>query len=467
MKRRSSLFVLLILPLIAISQEIDIELYASGFSNPVSIKHAGDERLFVVEQNGVIKIINADGTVNPIPFLDIDDRVINTGTERGLLGLAFHPNYSSNGYFFVNYINNNGNTVVSRFVANPPDGNTSNPSTEAIFLTITQPYSNHNGGDLAFGNDGYLYISTGDGGSGGDPQNRAQNLNTLLGKMLRVDINSSQGENNYTIPSDNPFIDNSNALDEIWAYGLRNPWRFSFDRQTNDLWIGDVGEGNIEEINMAAIAEDALNYGWRCYEGNSVYNNSGCPNMSALTFPVAQYTHSGSGAFKCSITGGYVYRGSIYTSLVGKYLFADYCSNEIGVLNFNGSIWEIAFSQQFSGNGWTTFGEALDGELYIAGRDSGNIYHITDSNLSLDEFEKDSFKMFPNPVNSDLTISISNNEFSEIIIYNLQGKQIKSIKELSGNSINISTSDIASGMYLIEITTTNRNTYTKKLIVNK
>jgi glucose/arabinose dehydrogenase len=466
MKRLASLLTILIIPTLVIAQEIDIELFASGFNSPTSIKHAGDDRLFVVEQDGVIKIINADGSVNQTPFLDIDDRVINTGNERGLLGLAFHPNYSSNGFFFVNYINNSGNTVVSRFVASPPDGNIADPSTETIFLTINQPYSNHNGGDLAFGSDGYLYISTGDGGSAGDPENRSQNLNTLLGKMLRIDINSSEGGNNYSIPSDNPFVGNSNALDEIWAYGLRNPWRFSFDSETNDLWIGDVGQGNIEEINMAASTEGGLNYGWRCYEGNSVYNNSGCPNMSTLTFPVAQYTHSGSGAFKCSITGGYVYRGSIYTSLIGKYLFADYCSDEIGVLSFNGSIWEIDFSQQFSGNGWTTFGEALDGELYITGRDSGNIYHITDSNLSLDEFEKGSLKMFPNPANSNLTISISNNEFSEIIIYDLQGKQIRSIKELSGNSINISTSDIATGMYLIVIKTTNMNTITKKLMVN-
>ena len=466
MKKLAPLFIPLLLPLLAFSQDIGIELFASGFNNPVSIKNAGDDRLFVVEQAGVIKIINADGSVNPTPFIDINDLVINTGNERGLLGLAFHPNYSSNGFIFVNYINNDGNTVVSRFVTSPPDGDIADPNTEDIFLTISQPYPNHNGGDLEFGSDGYLYIGTGDGGSGGDPENRSQNLTSLLGKMLRIDINSSEGDNNYAIPSDNPFVGNSTALDEIWAYGLRNPWRFSFDSQTNDLWIGDVGQGNIEEINKVTSTEDGLNYGWKCYEGNSIFDNTGCPNMSTLTFPIAQYTHTGNGPFKCSITGGYVYRGTTYTNLIGKYLFADYCSDEIGVLSDNGSTWDISFSEQFSDNGWTTFGEAFDGELYIAGGESGDIFRIIDSNLSVDEYENNAFKIYPNPVTSNLTIATSNSEFSEITIYDLQGKKIKSIKEPSGKLLNISTSDMASGMYLIKIKTTNMNSATKKLIVN-
>ena len=465
MKNLTIFYILLVLPAILFSQEISIELLASGFDSPIGIKHAGDDRLFVVEQDGIIKIINADGSVNSTPYLDIDDRVINTGNERGLLGLAFHPNYSSNGYVFVNYINNSGNTVISRFVANPGDDSTVDPSTEAIFLTFSQPYSNHNGGDLAFGDDGYLYIATGDGGSGGDPENRSQNLTTFLGKMLRINVNNSQGGNNYAIPTDNPFVGNSSALDEIWAYGLRNPWRFSFDRLTNDLWIADVGQFEIEEINRVANTDDGLNYGWRCYEGNSVFNNSGCPSMSTMTFPIAQYTHSSSGAFKCSITGGYVYRGSIYTTLVGKYLFADYCSNEIGVLSFNGSTWDMDFSQQFSGNGWTAFGEGLDGEIYIAGRDSGSIYHITDANLSVDVFSENSLKLYPNPSSSQITISSNNNPLSEIIIFDLQGKQIKSISNLSVKSLNISTRDMANGMYMIQLRTSNNNVVTKKLVV--
>lgn len=466
MKNLTALFCFLLFPFILFSQDIGIELFASGFNNPIGMKHAGDDRLFVVEQDGIIKIVNSDGSVNSTPYLDIDDRVINTGNERGLLGLAFHPNYSSNGYVFVNYINNSGNTVVSRFVANPGNDDTVDPNTEAVFLIISQPYSNHNGGDMAFGNDGYLYIATGDGGSGGDPENRSQNLTSLLGKMLRIDVNSSQGGNNYSIPSDNPYVGNSSALDEIWAYGLRNPWRFSFDSDTNDLWIGDVGQNNIEEINMVANTEDGLNYGWRCYEGNSVYNNSGCPSMSTLTFPVAQYTHSSSGAFKCSITGGYVYRGSIYNTLLGKYLFADYCSDEIGILTFNGSTWDIDYSQQFTGNGWTAFGEALNGEIYVAGRDSGSIYHIIDSNLSVDEFNLSALKLYPNPSESHITISSGSAQLSEIMIFDLQGKQIKTLTNLSESTINVDTSDIASGIYMIEIKSTNSNSVTKKLVVN-
>lgn len=465
MKNLTTFYILLLFPSILFSQDIDIELLASGFNSPIGIKHAGDDRLFVVEQDGIIKIINADGSVNSTPYLDIDDRVIDTGNERGLLGLAFHPNYASNGYVFVNYINNSGNTVISRFVANPGDDSTIDPSTEAIFLTFSQPYSNHNGGDLAFGDDGYLYIATGDGGSGGDPENRSQNLTTFLGKMLRINVNNSQGGNNYAIPADNPFVGNSSALDEIWAYGLRNPWRFSFDSQTNDLWIADVGQFEIEEINRVANTDDGLNYGWRCYEGNSVFNNSGCPSMSTMTFPVAQYTHSSSGAFKCSITGGYVYRGSVYTNLVGKYLFADYCSNEIGVLSYNGSTWDMDFSQQFSGNGWTAFGEGLDGEIYVAGRDSGSIYHIIDSNLSVDEYSKNSLKLYPNPSSNNITISNENSSLSEITIFDLQGKQIKSISNLSVKTLNISTRDMASGMYMIQIKTSNTNSVTKKLMV--
>lgn len=466
MKNLTTLFTLLLFPTILFSQDIGIELFASGFNSPVGIKHGGDDRLFVVEQAGVIKILNADGSINSTPYLDINDRVINTGNERGLLGLAFHPNYASNGYVFVNYNDNSGNTVISRFVANPGDDSTVDPNTEAVFLTFSQPYSNHNGGDLAFGDDGYLYIATGDGGSGGDPENRSQDLTTFLGKMLRINVNNSQGGNNYAIPADNPFIGNSAALDEIWAYGLRNPWRFSFDSQTNDLWIADVGQFEIEEINSVTNTEGGLNYGWRCYEGNSVFNNSGCPSMNTMTFPVSQYTHSSSGAFKCSITGGYVYRGSIYNTLVGKYLFADYCSNEIGVLSYNGSTWDMAFSQQFSGNGWTAFGEALDGEIYVAGRDSGSIYHIIDSNLSVDEFGNSSIKLYPNPSSSGITISNGNTPLSEITIFDLQGKQIKSLTNLTVKSLNISTSDMASGIYMIQIKTSNLNSVIKKLVVN-
>ena len=469
MKTRYSLLIIFALVhYVFNAQEIDINLFASGFNSPVSIKHAGDSRLFVVEQDGVIKVVNANGSVNATPFLDIDARVIDTGNERGLLGLAFHPQYMSNGFFFVNYINNSGDTVVSRFITNPPNGDVADPNTEEILLTISQPFSNHNGGDLAFGNDGYLYIATGDGGSGGDPDNYSQNLNSLLGKMLRINVNNAQGGNNYAIPADNPFVGNGSALDEIWAYGLRNPWRFSFDSLTHDMWIGDVGQGNIEEIDfMESTSSGGENFGWRCYEGNSAYNTTGCPDIGTLTFPVAQYTHSASGAFKCSITGGYRYRGTAFPNFYGLYFFADYCSNEIGTLTPNGSGWDMAFSNQFSGNGWTTFGEALDGELYIAGRNTGNIYHIVDASLSIDEYSQVLFNLYPNPANEWIQIkSNSNQSIQTINIYSLSGKKVKSINGNNFDVLEVNTGNLASGMYLAEIISTNSYKEIKKLVIN-
>ena len=453
------------------SQVIELELFASGFTDPISIKHAGDERLFVVERGGIIKILNTDGTTNPTPFINIDPRVLSGG-ERGLLGLAFHPQYHSNGFFFVNYINNSGNTVVSRFITNPPDSNVADDTTEEILLTINQPYTNHNGGDLAFGNDGNLYIGLGDGGSGGDPGDRAQDLTTLLGKMLRINVNNSEGGNNYAIPTDNPYpnAEEPNALPEIWASGLRNPWRFSFDRDTHDLWIADVGQGQIEEINMVALNQAGINYGWRCYEGNQVYNTSGdCPSdINELTFPVSFYTHSSSGNPKCSITGGYRHRGTEQTNLNGLYFFADYCSDEIGILEYTGSNWNMTFTQPYNGNGWTAFGEDVYGEIYIAGIDSDNIFKIIDPNLSVDENALFGVKIYPNPATNQFTIEISNSQISieTINIYNLQGKLIKTITENIVSTMNISTENMVKGFYLTELISENGSKKINKLIIN-
>jgi glucose/arabinose dehydrogenase len=369
------------------AQTIDIVSFGTGFNKPVSIKNAGDDRLFVVEQDGVIQILNTDGTTNATLFLNINSRVIDlsgSGDERGLLGLVFHPNYDSNGFFFVNYIDNNGDTVISRFSVSNTDANTADSNSELILLNIAQPFTNHNGGDMAFGPDGFLYISTGDGGSGGDPGNRAQDLNTLLGKMLRIDVDNSSNGKNYSIPSDNPFFNDGDAttLDEIWAYGIRNAWKFSFDRQTGDLWSADVGQNLFEEINMVASTASGINYGWRCYEGNAVFDNSDCPDANTLTFPIAEYSHTNNGNFKCSITGGFRYRGSAYPNFNGLYFFADFCSGEIGFLKANGANWDMSFSEVFNGNGWVTFGEDSNGELYIAGISSGTIYKIVDANIN-------------------------------------------------------------------------------------
>lgn len=452
---------------ISIAQEIDLQTFATGLNNPINIKNAGDSRLFVVEQAGLIKIINSNGTINGTPFLDINAIVINGGGERGLLGLAFHPNYATNGFFYVNYINNSGNTVISRFSRSTTNSDIADSTSELQLLTYTQPYTNHNGGDMAFGPDGYLYISSGDGGSGGDPGNRAQSLNTLLGKLLRIDVDGNSN-GNYGIPPDNPYATSTSAMKEIWAYGLRNPWKFSFDRSTNDLWIADVGQNAIEEINMAAITEAGLNYGWRCYEGNSAFNLTGCPPSSTMRFPIAQYSHTGNGAFKCSITGGYRYRGTAQPNLVGLYFFADYCSDEIGILEQLGTSWTMTFTSAFGGNGWTTFGEDSNGELYIAGIESGIVYKIIESNLSIDEYESFEVKLYPNPSKNETTLDISNGTtvIQSVNIYNIQGKLISTLSDFDTQLVTIPTKNLTIGMYFLEIINSEGNSLIKKLIKN-
>lgn len=447
---------------------ISIVPFGVGFNKPVSIKHAGDDRLFVVEQDGLIRILNADGTIITTPFLNIESIVGDIGgigDERGLLGLVFHPDYTNNGFFYVNYIDNSGNTVVSRFSVSNSNANLADPNSELIVLTITQPFGNHNGGDLAFGSDGFLYISSGDGGSGGDPGDRAQNLNLLLGKMLRIDVDNTSNGNNYAIPSGNPFVGNPNGLDEIWAYGLRNPWKFSFDKQNGDIWIADVGQGSFEEINRAIATASGLNYGWRCYEGNNIFNNTGCPADNTLTFPIAVYAHAGTS--RCSITGGYRYRGSLFPSYDGLYFFADFCSNEIGVLEQNGSNWNITYSEVFSGNGWATFGEDVNGELYIAGISSGTVYMIVDNVFSVESFNNFSFNMYPNPTKDELKFDFKELSVPVTIdIYDIQGKLIHNVKDISNNLVNITVKNFAKGLYLVKVSDVNGNKANNKLIVN-
>ncbi len=368
---KTNLLIALCLITASLHAQITVEatLFASGFDSPVSIAHSGDSRLFVVERAGLIKILNTDGSVVSTPFLDIDSIVSNGNDERGLLGLAFDPAYTSNGYFYVYYIDNSNNSQIARYRVSAGNPNLADATSRQPVLSVTQPaQTNHKGGNLVFGPDGYLYCGLGDGGGSGDPSDNSQNMQTLLGKMIRIDVSTLP----YSIPATNPYL-GSAPLDEIWAAGLRNPWKWSFDKSTGDLWIADVGQGNWEEINFQpAGSQGGENYGWRCYEGNDPFNLSGCSGVSAYDFPVYAYPHSGPNS-GCSATGGYVYRGAKYASLYGTYLFTDYCS---------GNIWGLDPSYNLTdygsyGFGMSAFGEDIYGELYIANVSNGNIYIIS------------------------------------------------------------------------------------------
>lgn len=426
------------------AQEIDLELIASGFSFPVNITNAGDDRLFISEQTGKIKIVAPDGQVESTPFLDLSSLTVAQG-ERGLLGLAFSPDYAENGEFYVNYTNLQGNTVIARYTVST-NPNIANPSGQ-IILTIDQPFSNHNGGNINFGPDGYLYISMGDGGSGGDPQNNAQNLTTLLGKILRIDVDDTT----YNIPDDNPFVGTS-GYDEIWSYGMRNAWKFSFDTTTNEIWIADVGQNQIEEINRQSADLGGLNYGWRCYEGNGSYNTTGCDSASSMVFPVATYSHTNG---RCSITGGYVYRGSQYPELQGKYFFADYCGQEIGIVHQDNTLaWINGLPSAF----FTSFGEDAQKELYVAG--SSKLYKIVGTNLGVNNPSQREIKILPNPAYDFIQID-GFEHISQVSIFDSQGKFLKTINDLTGNTIDIK--DLISGVYLFQVHADNLS-YSFKLL---
>ncbi len=354
---------------------------ATGLTNPVFVTAPlGDtSRVFIIEKPGRIVIVE-NGTQLGTPFLDISSAVNSGGSEQGLLGMAFAPEFDSSGYFYVNYTGEpDASTVIARAHA-APGSNVADPTVETL-LVVPQPYSNHNGGMLAFSpKDSMLYIGLGDGGSGGDPENRAQNLDSLLGKILRVDVRTAPG---YQIPADNPFagVPADSARPEIWAWGLRNPWRFSFDRETGDLWIADVGQGQIEEIDwQQAGAMDAKNYGWRLKEGNNCYiPNTGCDTLVGLTSPIVSYPHTSG---RCSITGGYVYRGCAMPDLVGAYFYGDFCTGEIISIRYNGTVVFDSVSRTAALTGavgsfdLSSFGEDGRGEIYICGHGSGRVSKI-------------------------------------------------------------------------------------------
>lgn len=355
---------------------IRLALRASGLSSPVFATSArdGTGRLFIVEQTGRIRIYR-NGAVLSTPFLSIASQV-SGGFEQGLLGLAFHPSFKTNHKLYVDFTDLNGDTVIREYRVSSTNSNVVATSTARTILKVAQPYDNHNGGMLAFGPDGYLYIGLGDGGSGGDPGNRAQNKDSLLGKILRIDVNGTTSTTNYRNPSSNPFVGVA-GRNEIWQYGLRNPWRFSFDRANGSLWIGDVGQGSWEEIDRAVRttsgAGRGVNWGWRVLEGFKCYSPSTGCNTSGKTKPLLAFDHGGG---RCAVTGGYVYRGTLVPALVGGYVFADYCSGEIWVVNATAASPATRTLLMDTDLTISSFGENAAGDLYVLDRDGGRMYAV-------------------------------------------------------------------------------------------
>lgn len=411
MKKISALFSFLLITVLLNAQTnlISLQQFSTGFTEPLDIQNCGDSRLFIVQQNGKIYICNSSGIKNATPFLDISDRVNTVANSQGLLGLAFAPDYSTSGYFFVNYINTGGNTQVSRFkvTANP---DVANASSEKFILQIARQFKYHNGGCMRFGEDGYLYIASGDGDNNTPtPNGYSQDPQKMLGKMLRIDVRHG---NPYKIPKSNPFVNKPGYLPEIWALGLRNPWRWSFDALTHNLIIGDVGQYTWEEIDVQpASSNGGENYGWPCYEGNHPFVTTGCKPKKKYALPVSEYKHSASTG-DCSITGGFVYRGAEYANLYGKYFYTDYCSGIIRMFDINNPAnkQDAYFGDQYS---YTSFGEDVDHELYVTNFTDGNIYRIADAAGSKQkvyanaESKRLQLTVYPNPAKNNFSISFT------------------------------------------------------------
>lgn len=433
MKKFYSFFLALAFTLPLFAQlNISLETFADGFNRLTDITNCGDDRLFVVERNGRIRIIEADGNVLSDPFLNINPIVNSGASEQGLLGLAFHPDYLNNGYFYVYYTDNSEDTQVSRFSVSDDDPNIADPDSEEKILDANQPFWNHNGGCIKFGPDGYLYISLGDGGSGGDPQGNGQNRQTFLGKILRIDVDNGDP---YAVPADNPFINDDETLDEIWSIGQRNVWRFSFDALTGDMWMGDVGQGDWEEINLEPANSGGGNYGWRCYEGNDNFNTFNCDPANTMIFPILQYANSFSEG--CSVTGGFVYRGCEMSGLYGHYVFADFCSGKFWSITPDGTQWNTVQIANLNDNNFSSFGEDMNGELYVVGHGNGVVSKIT----------------------TDVEAASAQNVSCEgmndgAITFNIPLDQMVDITWEDG-SVDTNRMDLTPGTYVVEMTTVN------------
>ncbi len=432
-----------------------------SFNQPVDyqVPPVQGNDVYIVEQNGRIRVFKNDSTVQSMDtFLDIRDQVVYGG-EQGLLGLAFHPQFPDSNYVYVNYVSDNPRrTVISRFKVNPDNHREALKQSEEVIMEVDQPYANHNGGKLSFGPDGYLYIGFGDGGSGGDPLENGQDRSTILGSLVRIDIDTSTAARNYGIPTDNPFVGAdcgpAGCKDEIYAYGLRNPWRFSFDPENGRLWLADVGQSSYEEVN---IIEKGKNYGWDVMEGTHCYEpSSGC-DQSGLTLPVWEYSHQVGG----SITGGVVYRGSQISDLVGKYLAADFSDNKVWALEYDGQ--EVTGSTMlFNAPRITAFGTDRNQEVYMCSFD-GNIYRIesdSDTGIPGEGETPKSFRIYPNypnPFNptTHFQFAIPEAKEVEIRVYDTRGRLIQQLNpgvmQPGYHTIPYTADQLSSGVYMYEI----------------
>jgi glucose/arabinose dehydrogenase len=423
----------------------------TGLNQPVDVVSAddGSNRIFVVEQGGVIKVFSSTyaalGT-----FLTVTG--ISTGGEQGLLSLAFHPNYETNGFFWVYYTNSNGDLEVARYKVSTGNANLADAASKQVVITIPHPgQTNHNGAKINFGRDSYLYFATGDGGGSGDPANNAQNGNSLLGKMIRINARTSTSGPFYTIPSDNPFVTNPNVADEIWALGLRNPFRWSFDRANGNMWIGDVGQGQKEEINYRTAAQSAgVNYGWRCYEGSLAFNTAGCLAQSNYVFPVYEYDNLSGTNTPASVVGGYVYRGSAYPAMSGYYYATDvYSGNlyKINISNFSASV-QTGLPTLVAG-----FGETESGEL-LATSLNGTVYALVPATpTSIDDLnDAQKPRLYPTVVTQKRFTLELPEAYTELQIINVNGVVLKqqTIRGLSG-AVQISLDQIPSGIYIVRL----------------
>lgn len=431
-------------------------LITQGLNAPVDITNAGDgsNRLFIAEQGGKIKVYK-NSTLLGTPFLNISSIVASTGGEQGLLSLVFHPDYENNKNFFVYYTATNGNVTIARYTCSGSDPDIADQNSGKILLSLPKKKNSlgRNGGDMHFGTDGYLYIGIGDGGSGTSTFGNPQNGKTLFGKMLRIDVNEDN-EPYYSIPADNPFVNNPDIKDEIWAIGLRQPWRWSFDRQTGDMWIGDVGQGDREEINFIKPNQSAgINFGWPCYEGNQSYKPQGCGNMSSYFFPAYDYQNNSTTGGH-AVIGGYVYRGSAYPSLKGYYICADYGTHNLWTLKPKGTGWKVNAQKDGAPLDVESFGEDENGELYVTSL-QGVVFSLgtnVSSAAKNAEIKDLSSSVYPTIVSNSTLFLDLKSTYKSVRIVDMNGREIL-LKSLDGQTgkITVNLPHVSAGMYIVRL----------------